>query len=60
MSNKKGIIYQIIKNWRFTIFFTILAIALGFYSYYLVPKQESPDISAQLLQLSILEHLLRM
>ncbi|MGI1660072.1 MAG: efflux RND transporter permease subunit [Desulfitobacterium sp.] len=46
MSNKKGIIYQIIKNWRFTIFFTIIAIALGLYSYYLVPKQESPDVSS--------------
>lgn len=46
MNNKKGIIYHVVKNWRFTIFFTILAIALGIYSYYMVPKQESPDVSA--------------
>ncbi|HHY26371.1 MAG TPA: efflux RND transporter permease subunit [Desulfitobacterium dehalogenans] len=46
MNNKKGLIYHIINNWRFTIFFTILAIVWGIYSYYIVPKQESPDISA--------------
>ncbi len=46
MNNKKGLIYHIISNWRFTIFFTILTMALGIYSYYIVPKQESPDISA--------------
>lgn len=46
MNNKKGLLYHIISNWRFTIFFTILTMALGIYSYYIVPKQESPDISA--------------
>jgi len=46
MGNKRGIIYQIISNWRFTLFFTLIAIVLGLYSYYLIPKQESPDVSA--------------
>jgi len=46
MNEKKGLIYTIIKNWRFTLFFTVMAIALGIYSYYMVPKQESPDVSA--------------
>lgn len=46
MSNKKGVIYQVISNWRFTIFFTIIAIIFGLYSYYMIPKQESPDVSA--------------
>lgn len=46
MSEKKGLIFTIIKNWKFTLFFTFLAIFLGIYSYYMVPKQESPDVSA--------------
>lgn len=46
MSEKKGLIFTIIKNWKFTLFFTFLAIILGIYSYYMVPKQESPDVSA--------------
>lgn len=46
MSEKKGIIFTLIKNWRFTLFFTLMAIILGIYSYYMVPKQESPDVSA--------------
>jgi len=46
MSNKKGIIYNLISNWRFTIFLTVIAVIFGLYSYYLIPKQESPDVSA--------------
>lgn len=46
MNQKKGVIFTLIKNWRFTLFFTFLAIILGIYSYYMVPKQESPDVSA--------------
>ena len=46
MSNNRGITNRIIRNWRFTIFFTIIAIVFGLYSYYLIPKQESPDVSA--------------
>lgn len=40
-----GIILSCIKNSRFTIFFTILAAILGLYCYYILPKQESPDLA---------------
>ncbi|WP_229246809.1 efflux RND transporter permease subunit [Desulfosporosinus shakirovi] len=43
---KKGLIYQIIHNRRFTLFFTFIAILLGLYSYYVIPKQESPNVNA--------------
>lgn len=46
MSERKGLIFKVIKNWRFTLFFTFIAIILSLYSYYMVPKQESPDVSA--------------
>lgn len=46
MSENKGLIFTVIKNWRITLFFTFMAIILGIYSYYMVPKQESPDVSA--------------
>jgi multidrug efflux pump len=46
MSEKHGLIFTVIKNWRFTLFFTLMAIVMGIYSYYMVPKQESPDVSA--------------
>lgn len=36
---------KVIKNRRFTLFFTLLAVLLGSYSYYLIPKQESPDVT---------------
>ncbi|WP_206811057.1 efflux RND transporter permease subunit [Paradesulfitobacterium ferrireducens] len=40
-----GLVGKVIKNRAFTIFFTILAILIGSYSYYLIPKQESPDVT---------------
>jgi Cation/multidrug efflux pump len=46
MSEKKGLTKTLITNWRFTLFFTLAALILGIYSYYIVPKQESPDVSA--------------
>ncbi len=42
----KGLIYKTIKNRKITIVMVILAVILGFYSYYVLPKQESPDVSA--------------
>lgn len=41
-----GIIYATIRQRKFTVFFIIMIILLGCYSYYLVPKQESPDVNA--------------
>lgn len=35
-----------IKNKKITIFFVIVIVLLGLYSYYMVPKQEAPDLSA--------------
>jgi multidrug efflux pump subunit AcrB len=46
MSEKKGLTKILITNWRFTLFFSLIALILGIYSYYIVPKQESPDVSA--------------
>lgn len=46
MSKMKGLIFTIIKNWKFTLFFTFLTVMLGIYSYYMIPKQESPNVSA--------------
>ncbi|MBC2723922.1 efflux RND transporter permease subunit [Desulfosporosinus sp.] len=42
----KGIIYQVIHNRRFTLFFTFIALLLGIYSFYVIPKQESPKVNA--------------
>jgi len=39
------IIELIIKKRKITLFATILVIVFGIYSYYIMPKQESPDIS---------------
>lgn len=43
---EKGLIYQVIHNRRFTLFFTFIALLLGLYSYYVIPKQESPNVKA--------------
>ncbi|AET69529.1 cation/multidrug efflux pump [Desulfosporosinus orientis DSM 765] len=43
---EKGFIYQVINNRRFTLFFTFIALLLGLYSYYIIPKQESPNVHA--------------
>jgi len=42
----KGIVYAAIRRRAFTVFFMVAAIFLGSYCYYLVPKQESPDVTA--------------
>jgi multidrug efflux pump subunit AcrB len=44
----KGLIYAAIRRRAFTNFFLIIIVLLGGYSYYLVPKQESPDVTAPL------------
>src|SRR5680860_1682640 len=43
---EKGLIYQVIRNRRFTLFFTFMVVLLGLYSYYILPKQESPSVNA--------------
>ncbi|RKD33927.1 efflux RND transporter permease subunit [Thermohalobacter berrensis] len=43
---KKGLINLSIENRQVTIFVVIILIILGIYSYYVVPKQEYPDVSA--------------
>ncbi len=43
---EKDLIYQVIRNRRFTLFFTFMVILLGLYSYYILPKQESPNVNA--------------
>ncbi|MFZ5969501.1 MAG: efflux RND transporter permease subunit [Bacillota bacterium] len=41
----KGMIYEAIKNRKVTLFTVVLLILLGLYNYYMIPKQEAPDIS---------------
>lgn len=43
---QKKISALLIANRRFTIFFVTLLILGGIYSYYIIPKQENPDVSA--------------
>lgn len=43
---ENGLIYQVIRNRRFIIFFTFMALLFGLYSYYVIPKQESPEVNA--------------
>ncbi|MDD3880585.1 MAG: efflux RND transporter permease subunit, partial [Syntrophomonas sp.] len=40
------ILSKIIASSRFILLFIIISLALGLYSYYLLPKQESPEVSA--------------
>jgi len=42
----RGILSKVIGSSRFILLFIILSLALGLYSYYLLPKQESPEVSA--------------
>lgn len=41
-----GLISAAIKNKKITIFLVFVSIICGLFSYYIVPKQESPDVSA--------------
>jgi len=43
---KRNLTYYVIKNSRFTLFLIIVSIISAAYSYYFLPRQESPDISA--------------
>lgn len=40
-----GLIKAAIKNKKITLFLVAVAIISGFYCYYVIPKQESPDVS---------------
>ncbi len=42
---KKGITYQAIKNRKITIFLIVFTLVIGLYSYHMLPRQESPDVS---------------
>jgi len=43
---EKSIIFLAIRNRKVTIFFVLAAVLAGLYAYYLIPKQENPDMSA--------------
>ncbi|WFD09616.1 efflux RND transporter permease subunit [Tepidibacter hydrothermalis] len=43
---KKGITYGAIKNKKMTVLLIVFAMIFGLYSYYMLPRQESPDVSA--------------
>jgi multidrug efflux pump len=42
----QGLIYAVIRKRVFTVFFVLIITVLGLYCYYLIPKQESPDVTA--------------
>jgi len=41
-----GLINAAIKNKKTVLFLVVIAIISGFYCYYIIPKQESPDVSS--------------
>jgi len=41
-----GLINAAIKNKKIVLFLVVIAIISGFYCYYIIPKQESPDVSS--------------
>ncbi|MBC2580210.1 efflux RND transporter permease subunit [Clostridium sp. DJ247] len=41
-----GLIKAAIKNKKIVLFLVVIAIISGFYCYYIIPKQESPDVSS--------------
>lgn len=41
-----GLIKAAIKNKKIVLFLVVIAIISGFYSYHIIPKQESPDVSS--------------
>lgn len=43
---KKGLIYAAVRNRKVTLFMAVLVMIFGMYSFYLLPRQETPDISA--------------
>lgn len=43
---RKGVIYAAIKHRKITLFTVLLLIVFGLYNYYLLPRQEYPDINA--------------
>lgn len=48
----KGILYEINRKRAFLIFFVVLIVLLGSYTYYQIPKQESPDVTAPMALIS--------
>jgi len=40
-----GLIHWAIMNRKVTIFLVLIVVVLGLYSYYVIPKQESPDVA---------------
>jgi len=42
---EKGIIYAAVKHKKITLFIVAFFMVLGIYSYYLLPRQEYPDIT---------------
>jgi len=41
-----GLINTAIKNKKVVLFLVVIAVLSGFYCYYIIPKQESPDVSS--------------
>ncbi len=49
----KGITYQAIKHRKLTIYMIIITILAGVYSYIMLPRQESPDLTAPRAQIMV-------
>jgi multidrug efflux pump subunit AcrB len=50
----KGITYKAIKHRKLTLFMILVTLITGLYSYYILPRQESPDLNAPGAQVFIL------
>ncbi|MCR4440801.1 MAG: efflux RND transporter permease subunit [Peptococcaceae bacterium] len=49
----KAVIAKAIENRKVTIFFVLLAVIFGLYSYYLIPKQENPDMNVPVAMITV-------
>ncbi|EYE87924.1 transporter [Fervidicella metallireducens AeB] len=50
---KKGVIFNAVKSRKITFFLTVAVLIWGLYSYYILPKQEYPDIKAPVALVSV-------
>lgn len=50
---KKGMIFNAVKSRKITFFLTVAVLIWGLYSYYILPKQEYPDIKAPVALVSV-------
>ncbi|PKM86623.1 MAG: hypothetical protein CVU87_11550, partial [Firmicutes bacterium HGW-Firmicutes-12] len=50
---EKGILTRIIENRKVTLFFAVALIIFGLYNYWMIPKQENPEIAPPVAKISV-------